>query len=61
MRNKKYKITLELTCEAEDGPWLSNKWFECDLMQEIECCIELYTLESIKIEEVNNDATGKQS
>ena len=59
MSNKKYKITLELTCEAEDGPWLSNKWFERDLMQEIGCCSELYELESIKIEEVNSDVTGK--
>lgn len=59
MEKKKYRINLTLTCETEDGPWLSNEWFKRDLMREIECCIELYELKSIKIEEVKNDAAGK--
>lgn len=61
MSNKKYKITIELTCDTEDGPWISKQWFERDLMQEINCCSEYYELESIKIEEVENNVTGKQS
>ena len=57
MNNKKYKITLKLSCETEDRPWLSDQWFERDLMREIECCTELYELESIKVEEVGDNAT----
>lgn len=55
--HKNFKITIVLTCDTEDGPWLSDQWFEHDLMQEIGCCSELYQLESIKVEEVENDAT----
>ena len=52
---KKRKITLVLTCESES--FLPPEWFKRDLMQEIGCCSELYQLESIKVEEVENDAT----
>lgn len=51
---KKRKITLVLSCESES--FLPNSWFKEDLMREIGCCTELYELESIKVEEVENDA-----
>lgn len=54
---KKRKITLVLTCESES--FLPNNWFKEDLMREINCCSEYYELESIKIEEVENNVTGK--
>lgn len=52
---KKRRITLVLTCESES--FLPNNWFKEDLMREINCCSEYYELESIKVEEVENDAT----
>lgn len=54
---KKRQITLVLTCESES--FLPEEWFKIDLMQEIGCCTELYELESIKVEEVSEDAAGK--
>ena len=54
---KKRRITLVLTCESE--AFLPPEWFKRDLMQEIACCSEYYELESIKVEEADNDAARK--